>query len=49
MTPAQGFGMLGMGLIAIAIGGTIAFWIFNQLEKNKKQDIEKENWEKRFK
>ena len=48
MTPAQGFGMLAVGLIAIAIGGTIAFWIFNQIEKNKKQEKERKEWEDKY-
>ena len=40
MTPAEGFGMLAVGLIAIAIGGTVFFFVVNKL-----QDIEKKKKE----
>jgi hypothetical protein len=32
---ADGFGMLAVGLIAIAIGGTIIFYVIN---RNQKED-----------
>ena len=38
MTASYGFGMLAVGLIAISIGATVAFWIINKLEENKKQE-----------
>ena len=48
MTPADGFGMLAVGLIAISIGATVAFWIINKLEENKKQEKERKEWEDRY-
>ncbi len=48
MTPAEGFGMLAMGLIAIAVGGMAVLWVFNKTQDNEKKAKEKENWEKRF-
>lgn len=48
MTPAEGFGMLAVGLIAIAIGGTILYLVINKIkdyEEKKKQD---EDWDRRF-
>jgi len=49
MTPAEGFGMLAMGLIAIAIGATAVLLVFNKIQDNEKKAKEKEDWEKRFK
>ena len=34
-TMATGFGMLAVGLIAMAIGATIFFMTVNRMEKNK--------------
>ena len=41
MDLAHGFGMLAVGLVAITIGATVAFFIINKLEENKKQEKEK--------
>jgi|TARA_R100001129_G_scaffold18212_1_gene11696 uncharacterized membrane protein YwzB len=38
MTVEYGIGMLVMGLIAIAIGATVAYFIINRLEKESKND-----------
>ena len=47
MTVGYGFGMLAVGLVAIAIGATIGFLIINKIDKNKKEAIEREkNMEK---
>ena len=45
MTPSQGFGMLLMGIIAIGIGATIAFFIINHLQKKRQEAIENKNRE----
>ena len=34
MTAGYGIGMLAIGLLAIAIGGIIAWYIINKVEKN---------------
>ena len=39
MTPGFGFGMLAMGLIAIAIGAIIAYFIINKVLEDK-DDLE---------
>lgn len=49
MTPGYGFGMLAIGLIAIMIGGTIAYLIINYIQKKEKQEAEEKknkiwNW-----
>ena len=49
MTPGYGFGMLAIGLIAIMIGGTIAYLIINYIEKKEKPEAEEKknkiwNW-----
>ena len=47
MTVGYGFGMLAVGLVAIAIGATIGFLIINKIDRNKKEAIEREkNMEK---
>ena len=46
MTPAEGFGMLAMGLIAIAIGCGVIFLVIKKIEKNKKDEAEKERIKK---
>ena len=46
MTPAEGFGMLAMGLTAIAIGCGVIFLVIKQIEKNKKDEAEKERIKK---
>ena len=38
MTPGYGIGMLAIGLLAIAIGGFIAWYIINKVEKNDKEE-----------
>ena len=48
MDVATGFGMLAVGLIAIAIGGTVAFFIINKVEQNKQEEKEKKEREKVF-
>ncbi len=48
MTPAEGFGMLAVGLIAIAIGGTVFFFVVNKLQDSEKEQKEKEEREKIF-
>jgi len=48
MTPAEGFGMLAMGLIAIAIGGTAVLLVINKIQDNEKKAKEREEREKIF-
>ena len=48
MTASYGFGMLAVGLVAITIGATVAFFIINKLEENKKQEKERKEWEDRY-
>jgi hypothetical protein len=48
MDVATGFGMLAVGLIAIAIGGTVAFFIINKVEQNKQEEKERKEREKVF-
>ena len=48
MTPAEGFGMLVMGLIVIAIGSTAVLLVINKIQDNEKKEEAKEKWEKRF-
>ena len=40
LTPAYGFGMLAMGLIAIAIGATCFYIIVKRIEKKQKEEQE---------
>jgi uncharacterized protein (UPF0335 family) len=40
MTPAEGFGMLAMGLIAIAIGATCFYLIIKRMERLEKEEKE---------
>ena len=40
MTPAEGFGMLAMGLIAIAIGATCFYLIIKRQERLEKEEQE---------
>jgi len=37
MTAGYGVGMLGVGLLAIAIGGFIAYYIINETMKDDKE------------
>tara|TARA_B100001287_G_C22535519_1_gene459500 strand:- start:661 stop:789 length:129 start_codon:yes stop_codon:yes gene_type:complete len=37
-TLATGFGMLAVGLIAITIGATVAYFIINYLQKKEKEE-----------
>ena len=47
MTPEQGFGMLAVGLVVIAIAGTILYVTINTIENNKiKREQEKKAREK---
>ena len=48
MTPAEGFGMLAVGLIAMAIGGTIFYIVINKIEKNKIEEEERKKMEKLY-
>lgn len=48
MTPAEGFGMLAVGLIAIAIGGTILFLVINKIQGDQIKAKEREEREKIF-
>ena len=48
MTPAEGFGMLAMGLIAIAIGGTAVLLVINKIQDNEKKAKEREERDKIF-
>ena len=48
MTPAEGFSMLAVGLIAIAIGGTILFFAVNKIQDNEIKAKEREEREKIF-
>ncbi len=41
MTPAEGFGMLVMGLIAIAIGGAIIFYVINKTTEKDKHETKR--------
>jgi|TARA_B100001094_G_C18043665_1_gene726310 hypothetical protein len=41
MDIAHGFGMLGVGLIAILIGGTIIFLVINRIQRLEKEEKEK--------
>ena len=46
MTVEQGFGMLALGLAAIAIGATIIFFVINKMEKEDKEAKENEKVKK---
>ena len=48
MTPAEGFGMLAVGLIAIAIGGIILFLVINKIQDDQIKAKEQEEREKIF-
>ena len=48
MTPAEGFGMLAVGLVAIAIGGIILYLVINKLQDDELKAKEKEEREKIF-
>jgi hypothetical protein len=37
MTPGYGIGMLAIGLLAIAIGGFIAYFIINEVMKDDEE------------
>tara|TARA_R100000030_G_scaffold80274_1_gene63115 strand:+ start:103 stop:228 length:126 start_codon:yes stop_codon:yes gene_type:complete len=38
MTIIQGLGMLGVGILALIIGGVIAFYIFNKVMEDDDDD-----------
>ena len=48
MTPAEGFGMLAVGLIAIGIGAMVAFYVINKVAELEKQEKDDQDWDKRF-
>jgi len=43
-----GLGLLAVGLIVIAIGATIFFMTVNQMEKSKKEEEQRKQWEKKY-
>ena len=48
MTPAEGFGMLAVGLIAMAIIGTIMYLVINKIQDDEIKAKEREEREKIF-
>ena len=46
MDVAHGFGMLAVGLIAIAIGCGMIFLVIKKIERNKEEEAEKERIKK---
>jgi hypothetical protein len=49
MTPAEGFGMLAVGLIVIAVGGTIIMYlVIDKIQDNEIKAKEREEREKIF-
>ena len=48
MTAGYGFGMLALGLVAIAIMGLIGFWIINRNIKNEKEEEQRKERNKVF-
>ena len=48
MTPAEGFGMLAVGLIAIGIGAMVTFYVINKVAELEKRDKDDQDWDKRF-
>ena len=48
MTPAEGFGMLAVGLIAMAIIGTIMYLVINKIQDNEIKAKERAEREKIF-
>ena len=41
MTLTEGFGMLAMGLVAIAIGGSIIFYVINKVTEKDEHETER--------
>jgi len=41
MTLTEGFGMLAMGLVAIAIGGSIIFYVINKVTEKDKHETKR--------
>lgn len=48
MTPAEGFGMLAVGLIVMAVAGTIMYLVINKMQDNEQKAKEREEREKIF-
>ena len=48
MTAGYGFGMLALGLVAIAIIGLTGFWIINRNLKNEKEEEQRKERNKVF-
>ncbi len=46
-TMATGFGMLGMGLVVILIGGLVILKVINAVEKKRQTDKQMKEMEKR--
>ena len=46
-TMATGFGMLGMGLVVILIGGLVILKVINAVEQKKQTDKQMKEMEKR--
>tara|TARA_B100001173_G_scaffold297099_1_gene293443 strand:+ start:776 stop:931 length:156 start_codon:yes stop_codon:yes gene_type:complete len=46
MDVAHGFGMLAVGLIAIAVASTMIFLVIKKIERNKEDEAEKERIKK---
>ena len=40
--------MLAVGLVAIAIAATIFFIMVNRMEKSKKEEEQRKQWEKKY-
>ena len=48
MTVGYGFGMLAVGLVAIAIAATIFFLVIGKMEKMKQEVEQKKEMEKKY-
>ena len=48
MTVGYGFGMLALGLVAIAIASAIGFTVINKLEKNKIEEAKQKELDKKI-
>ena len=48
MTPEQGFGMLAVGMVVLAIAGTIMYLVINQIRDDERKAQVREEREKSF-